>query len=279
MASKIKRPKAAPRQWTAEELFDLLALRHPSPSWVLLSQVANGTGWKANRWADAMAMACWPSLGLQVHGYEIKVSRYDLRRELADGAKSQALFQYSDRWWLVLPREDCLLPGELPPTWGLLVPKGGRLVVAKDAPTLSPKALDKFFIASVLRNAAQYVTPEAKLKSEYERGREEGKKDGQSSAKQNREEFDALKAAVSTFEKAAGIDFGYVYGGKTSFEEQKELGMAVRLAMSKRFGKYRDELVELLEKSRRLAANVEKEFRECEAPDVGSYARARDDGD
>jgi len=269
------KPKSAPRHWTADDLFDLLKLRHPSPSWVLLSQVANGTGWKANRWADAVAMSCWPSLGLNVHGYEIKVSSSDLAHELANGEKSQAIFQYCDRWWLVLPREDMVEHKVLPPTWGLLVPRRGRLEVAKDAPELSPKPLDKFFIASILRNAAKYVTPEAKLKEEFERGREEGRKEAESLKKHDRQELEALRTAVGLFEKAAGVDFGYIYGGQTKFDNQKDLGLAVRLAMSKRFGKYRDELAALLRMSRKLSSAVEEEFKACEAPDVGSYTRDR----
>jgi hypothetical protein len=50
---------------------------------------------------------------------------------------------------------DVILPGELPDTWGHMVLKGGRLHVEKQAPALTPDALEPSFVASLLRRAGQ----------------------------------------------------------------------------------------------------------------------------
>ena len=102
---------------------------------------------------DALAMAMWRSLGLEVHGFEIKLSRSDWLREKRQPFKAEELCLYCDRWWLVLGDKDIVKDGELPPTWGLLIPRGKSLVVSVNALKLTPISLDRVFIASILRKA------------------------------------------------------------------------------------------------------------------------------
>lgn len=99
---------------TAAAVLDLLRKRYEPPAWAFLEQVRNSTGWKrTERYADAVAMSLWPSRGLEVHGFEIKVSRSDVLKELRDPEKAAPIMRFCDRWWLVLGDKDLIQPGEL----------------------------------------------------------------------------------------------------------------------------------------------------------------------
>lgn len=168
---------------TETEAFAAVCKRFAPPAWAVFAGVANGTGSRANRWADAIAMSVWPSRGLEVHGFEIKVSRNDVLRELKDPAKAEAIASYCDRWWLVVGSSKLIREGELPPTWGLLVPHAGGLKAVKEAPKLKPKALDRSFVAAILRRAAERFDEEqirrkltAELRAEIRREIEEQSK-------------------------------------------------------------------------------------------------------
>ena len=55
---------AEPARLDESAMFRLLSGRFPSGSYALLRHVANGTGSRSYRWADAVAMGTWPSRGL-----------------------------------------------------------------------------------------------------------------------------------------------------------------------------------------------------------------------
>lgn len=109
--------------------------------WVFMTQVRNAAGFGATRTFDAVAMNLWPSKGLTIETFEIKVSRSDWQRELKDPAKSDDACKVSDRFWIVAPT-GCVHDGELPPTWGLIEVTGDgeekpwRLRQKKAAPLL-----------------------------------------------------------------------------------------------------------------------------------------------
>jgi hypothetical protein len=170
----------------SEELFDALRSQYPADhGWMLLPQVRDATGFGGSRTADALAMNGWPSRGLEVHGFELKASRGDWQRELRKPAKAESVFQYCDRWWVVVPelpekgdRLQIVRPAELPASWGLLIAKDGRCKAAVQAPKLKPKPLDRAFIAAVLRRLAAVGTPEAKVEAAFAKGRQEGVESG-----------------------------------------------------------------------------------------------------
>jgi hypothetical protein len=120
-------------------------------AWVYLTEVRNATGYKANSAVDALALSLWPSRGIELHGHEIKVSRSDWLKELKDVHKSQPVQRYCDRWWLVVADPEIVQPGELPPMWGFMAVKGGRLVAVKEAPKLDREPWDPTFVAAVFR--------------------------------------------------------------------------------------------------------------------------------
>lgn len=128
--------------------------RYCAPEWALLFGVGNSTGSRCAGWADAIAMSLYPSRGLAVHGFEFKASRGDWKKELDNPAKAENVARFCDYWWLVaeagIVRDD-----ELPMAWGMYEHRDGKLKLTKGASQLKPDALDRGFVAAVLRRAQQ----------------------------------------------------------------------------------------------------------------------------
>ena len=89
-------PAKVKKVYSAHDLYDLVEKKYPGPAWVVLAEVCNGTGFAANRWADAVAFGVWPSRGLRIVGFELKSSRSDWRRELENPAKADDIACYCD---------------------------------------------------------------------------------------------------------------------------------------------------------------------------------------
>ena len=133
----------------------LLRKRYQHPEWALMFEVANGTGTHGRSYADAVAMNLYPSRGLSILGFEIKVSKQDFMREIEKPDKSVPVQQFCDQWWLVAPAK-AVDESLLPKAWGWLRVDDDRLVQVKAAPDLEAKPLSRPFIAALVRrqNAA-----------------------------------------------------------------------------------------------------------------------------
>lgn len=213
---------------TSDEVLALLRAKYCPPHAVLLAEVANGTGSHARRHADAVAMGCWPSTGMELEGFEIKVARSDWLRELKEPAKHAAVAEYCDRWWIVCP-PDVLVPDEVPKGWGVLIAKEGGLRAARPAPLLEAKPLTRTFVASLLRNSveAAAIPGKAALEGARAQGYAEGKRDGVAEgAFDNRlRKFEALERNVARFEAASGVKIADEYG-------HRDIGHAVAAVMA-----------------------------------------------
>ena len=179
---------------TEQDAFRMLKAGYDLRQWVIFSQVRDATGRAgAGRTADAIAMNTWPSRGLEVHGFEIKLYRGDWLRELKKPEKAESIFAFCDRWWLVVPEHEgveidtgsrtlkadpIVKPDELPPTWGLVYVSEKGNHVGVQAPKLEPRPLTREFVASILRCASpDAVNAKAFNDGEragYERGWEAG---------------------------------------------------------------------------------------------------------
>jgi hypothetical protein len=192
------------RVWTAEELYELLEQRFCLPEWGLFPQ-ATAAGMGGSHYADAMALNLFPSRGMELHGFEIKVSRNDWRRELKDPAKADALAKFCDRWWVVVSSKDLVKPGELPPTWGLLYPRSGTLYTGVQAPkNPDVKPLDRGWFAGLIRRAQAHKDLHAReaiqlATRKAERAAQERVDE------QVREEVDRQLAQYRKLEEAIGI--------------------------------------------------------------------------
>jgi len=268
----MARANGRPIELYGEEkaLFELLKKRYPAPAWACIPQVANGTGAHVRRWADAIALCCYPSMGLELHGFEIKTHRSDWLRELQNGEKSQAVWQFCDRWWIVVADKAIVAPGELPKTWGLLAPKGGRLYTETPAPALKPRAPTKTFVASVLRNAMGVCVPDAFIANEFKRGRDDGLKEGADRAKYDLDEIkkklSATEAAIQSFEKTSGLKFPNVCAWMGSHSDHEAFGAAVRQVLAGQDGALLNRLLSVRDKARALADEVDKKLAEASEP-------------
>ena len=139
---------------TAAKICKLLERRFSFPKYLTMFEVRNTTGFAhTERYADAISLGIWPSSGLYLDGFEIKVSSSDLKHELEHPEKHEVIKQYCDHWWLVL--SDIWIIGSIPIPldWGVIECSQNRLNVIKKARKLEPKAIPRGFLASMLRNA------------------------------------------------------------------------------------------------------------------------------
>ncbi len=202
----------------ADNLMTLLRARYAAPAWAFFPEFRESTG-GAVRSLDALAVALYESKGLRVHGFEVKVSRSDLQRELADPSKAEAVAKFCDLFWLVVPH-GVVGDVEVPETWGILEPtKDGTALRAIRAATALrglPKGDVRGFVASLARRSerAEGISKEqhehalkmARIEAN-EQGYERGFKEG--ARKQDRDmtklDLENLRAHVKGFEEASGI--------------------------------------------------------------------------
>lgn len=154
-----------PAAATEREMLDLLHARYGGEygnglRYVCAEKVRNRAGFDATRTADFVAMDVWPSKGLLLHGHEVKVTRSDWLRELADPSKAEAFMRYLDRWWLVVPHMR-VVRDDLPDQWGLMVRRGAGLAVVHQAPALTPEPIPRTLLASLMR--AVFLTPRRRV--------------------------------------------------------------------------------------------------------------------
>jgi hypothetical protein len=239
----------------ANDLIGKLSKRYQSPAFAFLTQVRNGTGFsKAPRTADAMAMGLWPSRGLNLHGFEIKVSRGDWLRELKAPEKADELVRYCDHWWIVVPDRSLVLDGELPPTWGLMAAdgRGGSLKVVREAPVLDPDPIDRPFLASVFRNVTDGMIPRDSIKAEKEAEYERGRQSMENQVKWAEEARDKLDREVKAFREASGINLN-------SYADGKELGEAVQLVRQGKHKRVQQDLDRLRDSAKRIVDFIDDE--------------------
>lgn len=247
---------------TEADLMALVAKRYPEPEWAFLRQVRNGTGYtKKTRTADGIALNLWPSRGMELHGFEAKVTRSDWIRELRKPEKSCDIQKYCARWWIVTPK-GIVHDGELPPTWGLLEVAGKKrlkLVAKVAAPELKAEELDRAFVGSILRSAARFEFSNDLLDKAREEGYEQAraaqeKREARLGQKQNRRLEDLLKA-VRAFEEASGVKIG-------SRWEAGNIGVAVRAVMDRGPTRLRDSLNHQLQEVTRVRDLLAKALQE-----------------
>ena len=136
-----------------KELLKILSDKYPPTSCAFLPEFRGGTGWGREQRADAIAMHLWPSLGLELIGFELKVSRSDWLHEVKNPLKAQVMKQFCDKWYLVMPDKTIIKDDELPEDWGFMFVEKGKIKIGKEAPRLTSKPIDRLFLASLMRRA------------------------------------------------------------------------------------------------------------------------------
>lgn len=197
-------------------ILDRLEKRYSRPHWVFLRELRNDTGFQSSRAADALAVGIYHSRGQLIIGFEKKVSRADWLRELKEPEKAEAIAQFCDQWYVVIPDASIVKLEELPPTWGLLHVHGNTISTLKQAPTLTPRPIDRGMLAAIVeRTIEESIKPYLETKEEKRRKElDEEFERGRKCAAREWEHVANLKKQVEDFEKASGIRISEYHGGK-----------------------------------------------------------------
>lgn len=207
---------------TEASVTQLLRAKYTGQEWAFVTKVPDGTGLAHSRTCDAMAMGLWPSKGLHLHGFEIKVSRSDWLKEIQDPSKSNAFAKHCHYWWIVAP------PGvvkidELAADWGLQeITAAGNLRVKRVVTFRSEPAPIGFAFLAGLFRACSRGSAEAELaaarRQGYEAGRDEGIKDARRWGEVDRDcavkELECFKRSLKAFEEASGLKIDGYSGPK-----------------------------------------------------------------
>lgn len=136
----------------ASDINRAIKAKYSGDQWRVWFEVSQSTGVFSGRRADAVVMNIWPSKGYQLHVFEVKISRADFKKEMADLSKWQAIGQYGDFFWLACPA-GLVMPNEVPEAWGLMELTKRGLRIKKQAPARAdPAPIDRGFAASLLRS-------------------------------------------------------------------------------------------------------------------------------
>jgi hypothetical protein len=144
---------------SAMQIERALAARFRPPEFAFFAQLRDATGFLQSRTADAIAMNLYPSRGLDIHGFEIKASRGDWKKELDNPDKAEAIARYCHYWWIVAP-SGMIAPEEVPGNWGLMeVMSGDRTRTKKHPVQVDAVPIGYPFLASILRKTNETTVP------------------------------------------------------------------------------------------------------------------------
>lgn len=240
-------PKADTPKRTEADMLTLLRKRHSrvgnggSGEWAFLTHVRDEAGFSSTRTLDAVALGLWPSRGFELHGFEVKVSRSDWLRELADPAKAERFIERLDRFWIVAA-EGVAKPGEMPHGWGLLVAQGDSLRAAVQAEkiphTPEERLISRSWLVCLLRAAG--AVPKSSP-ADIQKAHDDGYALGVSTAKragsdwelmyrEGQDKLNALREQVQAFQRAAGFSLSE-YHDQTA-ERATQIGGIVKAAIS-----------------------------------------------
>lgn len=150
MDAPVHTPK---KKLTADDLRTAMMSRWAAPEYAIMWEVGSATGAGPVRYADAVIMSLWPSRGLELHGVEIKVDRYDWKREAANPRKAEAVACYCDRWYVHVVPGVVKDLSEVPPAWGLREFDGKQWKTIREAEKREAEPVTRPFLAGLLRRA------------------------------------------------------------------------------------------------------------------------------
>lgn len=133
---------------TTEMINQALLEKYQEPEWYLGFEVGNSCGSETRRHADAIAICAYPSRGFQSIGFEIKVSKSDLKHELDNPTKCEEMYQYVNEWYLVIPK-GLADNTNIPEPWGIIEYNDGKLRQKRKAQYHEAKLTTGFMLAFV----------------------------------------------------------------------------------------------------------------------------------
>lgn len=213
---------------TAGSINLLIAAAYPAPEYATFFEVRNSVGFASKvRSADAMVLSLWPSRGIYMHGFEVKVSKSDWNKELATPEKAEEMARYCKYWSVVCP-DKLIDPDSVPPNWGLIYAKPDKLKTVKYPKEMEHQQPTWTFFASLCRDVIENWMPasllDKRLAEKYQEYEERRKKDAPLEVKHLRDALEALQKRVAAFEQASGVQLD-----KYSEYFNREIGEAVKL--------------------------------------------------
>ena len=193
----------------ASEVKDLLRDMHSDVSrWVTAEEVPVKTGGGSRR-LDFVAMECWESRGHALWGFEVKVSKADLGREIRDPSKHTCFFECLDYSSIAAP-EEIVDVNKVPEAWGIAVVRDNEIRWRRmPQPLHGDRLLEeipKSFVASFARRAVACSGGRDACRQAREQGIEVGKErafeEAEYKAKRLQESLDAYKTVF----KELGLD-------------------------------------------------------------------------
>lgn len=158
---------------TANDILVHLNDMYSDPNqYVCAAEVSPRTGaWE--RRIDFLVMNCYDSEQLKIQGYEIKISKSDLKRELEDPDKHAVFFDAIDFYWLIAPKQVIDNIDLIPPKWGIRAvwrDESGKITsrTVRKPTCLHDEQMDsrkirKTFMASFCRAISKHTLTKAKL--------------------------------------------------------------------------------------------------------------------
>lgn len=248
-------------RFTSADLLRMLHTRHSDPGWAFFAEVPDRTAGHFRR-ADAVAISLWPSRGLHLHGFEVKVSRRDWLAELKRPEKAESIGKYCDFWWLVVADPSIVEDGELPSAWGLLAPSGNGLRTIVRPTALEPLAISRPFLCSLLRKFAEGQVPRVSIQNELAAEYERGEEAGDRMSRFDKSELVELREGVKAFEEATGLSIRYP--SVTPEEIKQVVGVMEKEGAAEQvLARARGRVEEL----RKVATAIEVALNECKAKD------------
>lgn len=144
---------------TTTMIYSALRKRYgDTQKYITACEVGNSTGaYQTNR-LDFVAMELWPSLGFNVHAFEVKASKGDLKHELENPDKHNVFFEHIDTFSLIAP-EGIIDISVLPKKWGIYAVKPDESIKCLRKPIPlhdemgNDRRMRRGFVCSLLRCA------------------------------------------------------------------------------------------------------------------------------
>jgi hypothetical protein len=231
---------------TAYDLCAAIKERYPLPEWHCEAEVTI-----ERRRLDVVALNMWTTRRHGIVGFEIKVSRGDWLREIANFQKAEGWLAVCDTFYVVTPPK-LIKSDELPDGWGHLELCGSRMMTRRNATPREPSATLPRELAARFLNRMATEVEHTKRNVRYQ-VREEVRKEIEASVRQKLEERFAGELKTATDDARQFHQLIEALGLKY---EWKPADRAVRLA--KLLGK--------LNADRNLIGAIEDMLRKIEAP-------------
>lgn len=240
---------------TSAHIIQSLSAKYKLPEYAFLTEVRNSVGFSSRvRTADAMAMSLWPSRGLYMTGFEVKVSRADWKKELEQPQKAEELARFCKMWFIACP-DKMIDKDEVPLGWGLIhVKDDGGLRYVKPSPEHLCVEPTWMFFASLMRDVVENWVPKTLVDQRIEasvKDRIELLKHNESyELKEAKRQMEKMRENIAAFEAESGIKID-----RYSDHFNREIGAAVA-AFRRWHGVPHEELRNIAERVNRLSQDI-----------------------